>query len=197
MRKSSPTVAQLELNRRLRDRRNELGLTTSSVAKSLGFSPNYWSAIENDRTVLSVDKLESVVSLFDFDRSIASELHELHRMSKEPRWWMKYASLLDDDLIQFFGLEAGAIAVQNYEGLLVNGLLQTREYAEAVISADATTSSATLKQRWELRSKRQNRLRGEDPIRLTALMSEAALMQHFGDSSGSPASTGIHRGLRK
>ncbi len=84
--------------------------------------------------------------------------------------------------MQLFGLEAGAESVRIHEGRLVTGLLQTREYAEAVIGADPAASTVTMKQRWELRKRRQRRLTDDDPLQLTALMSEAALKQHFGDS---------------
>ena len=166
---------------RLRVRRKELGLTTKAVSAELGFTPNYWSAVENDRTVLAEDKLEAALALFGFAEEDAKELLRLHAGSKGYRWWSDYAALLDDEMTKYFGLEAGAEVVRNHEGKLINGLLQTEDYASAVIGADPIVSSVTIKQRWELRARRQQRLTGDEPLRLTTLMSEAALMQHFGD----------------
>ena len=177
---SAPAVAQRELNVRLRDRRKALGLTTKAVSGALGFTPNYWSAVENDRTVLAEDRISAVVSLFEFSPTEADELMILHSSAKAPRWWTEFAALLDDDLTQFIGLEDGASRVRNHEGKLIAGLLQTEEYASAVIGADPVVSAVTIRQRWELRQRRQRRLTGSDPLHLTSLVSEAALMQHFG-----------------
>lgn len=177
-------VAQLELSTRFRARRNELGLTSGEVASHLDVTRNYVSIFENNRTTLARDRLDVLLDLYRFDETEADELRRLHDESRARGWWTQFADLLGDgELVRFFGLESGAKSIRNYEPQLVPGLLQTRDYAEAVIGADARTSEATVRRRWQLRETRQQRLSGEDPLTLTVLLSEAVLQQHFGDAT--------------
>ena len=64
---SSPTVARWELALRIKARREELGLTVQAIADHLGFSRNYWSAIENERSVLADDKFDALMKLLELD----------------------------------------------------------------------------------------------------------------------------------
>src|SRR5262245_31910222 len=53
----SPTVAAWELALRLRRRRVQLGVEVRTITQRLGFSRNYWSAVENERKILSEENL--------------------------------------------------------------------------------------------------------------------------------------------
>lgn len=180
---SSPTVARWELALRIRERRRELGLDVKTITDQLGFSRNYWSAIEHDRTLLAKDKLERLFEILTFDDTERVELTALWHAGKKRGWWMDYPALHDERLIHFYGLEAGAKNIRAYESALVNGLLQTDEYARVLIEADPAVSLVDVDQLVEVRKRRQRRLRGHDPLQLTALMSEAALHQQVGGSS--------------
>ncbi|MFV0523378.1 MAG: Scr1 family TA system antitoxin-like transcriptional regulator [Acidimicrobiales bacterium] len=177
---ASPAVSELELTFRIRARRQELGLKAAQVSSKLDFSPNYWSAVENGRTLLAPGKLDQLVELFKFDSTEASELKSLLESAKRSRWWNEYATILDDDLMHLYGLEYGAEWIETYESYFISGLLQTEEYASAVFRAGPEVSATTARQRWEFRKQRQRRLRGTDPLRLTVLMGQAAIMQQFG-----------------
>ncbi|MFV0258271.1 MAG: helix-turn-helix transcriptional regulator [Acidimicrobiales bacterium] len=177
---ASPAVAELELTYRIRARRLELGKKAAEVSKALDFSSNYWSAVENGRTLLAPGKLDQLVELFEFDAEEGSELKKLLSLAKGRRWWTHYATILDDELMLLHGLEYGAEWIETYEGYFVSGLLQTDAYAAELFKMSPEVSVTTAKQRWEFRQRRQRRLRGPDPLRLTVLMSETVLMQQFG-----------------
>lgn len=177
---SSPTIAQWELAIRLRDRRQQLGMDVKTITARLGFSRNYWSAVENNRTILAEEKLEELLILFEFDEAEMGELRRLREAAKERAWWARYSAVLNEDMRQFYGLEHGARSVQTYEVLLITGLLQTEEYARAVIASDPSVSTVLIDQTVAIRMQRQQRLRADDPLVLTALMSEAALRQETG-----------------
>ncbi|MCP2262657.1 Helix-turn-helix domain-containing protein [Streptoalloteichus tenebrarius] len=177
----SPTVATWELALRLRQRREQLGMEVATLATSLGFTRNYWSAVENERKILSVEKLTKALSLLEFDVDEQRELLELREFAKQRGWWANYSALFTNELGRFYGLEQGAQSIRTYESMLVPGLLQTEEYARALISSDrANIRQVEVEQRVEIRMRRQACLKGDNPLHLTAVISQAALLQQTG-----------------
>lgn len=177
----SPTVARWELGLRLRQRREQLGIDVATITARLEFSRNYWSAVENERRILSKEKLTTLLELFEFDDDEEKELLELREVAKQHGWWSRYSGLIRDELLRLYGLEYGAYAVRTFESLLIPGLLQTPDYARALIASDiANVPQVEVDQRVEMRMRRQERLFEEDPLRLTAVISEATLIQQTG-----------------
>jgi transcriptional regulator with XRE-family HTH domain len=176
----SPTVATWELVLRLRQRRDQLGIEVKTIPEALGFSRNYWSAVENERRVLAADKLVKLMELLEFDDDEQRELLELRDAAKERGWWTRYSGLFSTELQRFFGLEHGAQGIRTYESLIIPGLLQTEDYARAMMSADMTVRQVEVEQRVGVRMSRQERLGGEEPLHLTAIISQAALLQQIG-----------------
>jgi len=176
---SSPTVAQHELALRLTRRRLELDLNVATLAKELGFTRNYWSAIENKRTLPAKEKLQDVVKLLKFDDEAQFELLQLREIARSRGWWdeQPYSSVLSEDTKILAGFEQGATGIRSYESLVIPGLLQTEEYARAVLAADSLHAPATLETRVAARKRRQRRLSGDEPLRLTAVLSETTLLQ--------------------
>jgi len=176
----SPTVAGWELALRLRRHRERLGIDVGTIAKTLGFTRNYWSAVENERKILSEESLAGVLDLFEVDEQERRELLELRSGAKQQGWWARYSSLFGPELRRLFGLEHGADSIRTYESLLVPGLLQVADYARALITPNVTVRKVEVDQRVEVRLRRQERLSGPDPLRLTAIVSEAVLRQQIG-----------------
>ncbi|WP_163509120.1 Scr1 family TA system antitoxin-like transcriptional regulator [Fodinicola acaciae] len=176
----SPTVASWELNSRLKLRRVELGMDVDVICKALRFTRNYWSAVENDRKILAADKLDQLLDVLEFDKDEKAELSQLREVAKRRGWWMNYSALFDESVLRYFGLEHGAQSIRTYESLLVPGLLQTPEYAYALMSKSIRVRKIEAQQRLEVRMRRQERLRGPDPLQLTAVFSEATLLQQVG-----------------
>ena len=179
----SPIVAGWELVLRLRDRREQVGVEVKDITKALGFSRNYWSAIENERKILSDEALRKLLKLLDFNAEEERELLELREIAKDHGWWTKYTALFDPELRRFFGLEHGAHTIRAYENLLIPGLLQTEDYARAVIHPFVTVPRVQVEQRVGVRMRRQERLDDGDPLHLTTVISEAALHQQIGGVS--------------
>ncbi len=178
---SSPTVASWELALRLRQRREQLGMEVQTITATLGFSRNYWSAVENERKILAEDKLRSVLNAFEFDDEEQRELVELREAAKRRGWWAPYSALFSESTLRLYGLEHGAQSIRTYESLLIPGLLQTEDYARALMTSEITTiRQVEVDQRVEVRLRRQQRLAGDDPLHLTAIISQAALLQQTG-----------------
>ncbi|WP_020496246.1 DUF5753 domain-containing protein [Sciscionella marina] len=178
---TSPTVAGWELALRLRRRREELGVDVASLTAKLGFSRNYWSAVENERKILAEDKLGTLADLFELDRTERAELFALREVAKRRGWWADYSGVFSEQVLRLYGLEYGACGIRTYESLLIPGLLQTPEYARALMSPEIPTiRQVEVDQRVAARRQRQLRVTGADPVTLTAVVSEAALMQQTG-----------------
>ncbi|RDI33546.1 Scr1 family TA system antitoxin-like transcriptional regulator [Lentzea flaviverrucosa] len=177
---TSPVVAGWELALRLKEQREREGVDVRTITQALGFTRNYWSAVENERKILSEENLVKLLDLLDFDPRDRQELLDLREAAKERGWWTRYGNLLDNDLQRLIGLEAGADTIRWYESLLIPGLLQTADYARAIMTPAVTTRTVEVDQRIEVRQRRQERLVGESPLRLVAVLSEAALRQEIG-----------------
>ncbi len=177
----SPTVASWELTIRLRQRREQLGIGVGAITDLLGFSRNYWSAVENNRTLLSPEKLRVLVDAFELEQEEKDELLALREAARQRGWWARYSALFSPELMRYYGLEHGATAIQSYEPALVPGLLQTEAYMRALIGTSPLFLRLTeVDQRVEIRLRRQERLNGDNSIRLSAVVGEAVLRQQVG-----------------
>ncbi|MFS8101466.1 Scr1 family TA system antitoxin-like transcriptional regulator [Lentzea alba] len=177
---TSPVVAAWELALRLRQRRDELGIEVKTITQRLGFTRNYWSAVENERKILSEENLINLVELFEYDEEERQELLELRAAAKGRAWWMSYSGVLSSELQRLIGLEAGARRVRYYESVLIPGLLQTVDYAKALMIPSVTEPRVEVDHRVEVRLLRQQYLTGDNPLHMTAIISEAALRQEIG-----------------
>ncbi len=178
----SPTLARLELSRRLSSRRKRRGHTVDEVVKHLGFSRNYFSAVENERTLLAEDKLDLLLELYDFDPSDRKHIKELSKAARRRSRWVDFREVLGDDAVQFFGLEDGAEKIRVFESILIPGLLQLPEYTRSVVSIEPSISQVHLERVVHARQLRQERLRN-GAVEFVALLSEAALRQQWGGAA--------------
>ncbi|WP_330251438.1 helix-turn-helix domain-containing protein [Nocardia sp. NBC_00565] len=182
MQTTSPTVANWDLMKRIRDRAALRGVTAKALAGALAFTPQYISLLMNGKGVLANDKLEILIKLLEFDKVERTEMLDLREIAKEPRPYAKYSGLFDDNLMRFYGLEAGAHSIRTFEPNVVPGLLQTEDYARDLISSTVTISLPTeVDQRVEVRAARGHLLTGPEPVgKLSVVMGQAVLMQEVG-----------------
>jgi transcriptional regulator with XRE-family HTH domain len=176
----SPTVASWELALRLRQRREQLGIEVRAITEALNFTRNYWSAVENDRKILTHEKLSALMDLYELPEDEKRELLELREVAKQRGWWTRYSALFGEHVFRYYGLEHGAQAIRTYESVVMPGLLQSEDYARALMSADVTVRPVEVDERVHFRARRQERLRGDDPLQLTVVLSQAALLQQIG-----------------
>lgn len=177
----SATVAQWELTIRLRARRKQLGMSSDAIAKAAGFTRSYWSSVENDHNLLTREKLQTVVELFDFGRGEQEELLALRAAASERGWWTDHAGVCGEELTRFIGMEHGANSVRVYQSLVFPELLQSEPYARALVSTNLFVRPAEINRLVQIRMRRQERLRDTaDPLHYTAVLSHAALRQQIG-----------------
>ncbi|MFJ1459087.1 helix-turn-helix transcriptional regulator [Nocardia wallacei] len=179
----SPTVARWELVLRLRELREQRGFDSATFAKRVGFTPANWSHVEKGRRVLTLTTIGPVLDLLEVGNHDRDELLSLLTASKDRGWWAKASAVIGPELQRYYGMEYGADSIRSYDSLVVPGLLQTEAYARALISADVMIRPVLVEQLVGVRMRRQQRLRGPERARLTAVVSEATLLQQIGGAA--------------
>jgi hypothetical protein len=107
-------------------------------------------------------------------------LVQLARDSRQKGWWHAYGDTVQPHFATYLGLESAASEIRIYEVSLIPGLLQTEDYARAVITAGMVNSpQADIERRVALRMERQ-RLARSSPPKVWAVLDEAALHRHVG-----------------
>jgi len=176
-----PTVRRRQLGLELRRLREARGITRDEAAEYVGVQPPTLSRIELGRQGIRVANIRLLLMLYRVESPEADALLRLAGEASQRGWWASYGDTMPDWFRSFVGLEADAAEIWSYVNELVPGLLQTPDYARAVIRAvHPSTTDAELERQVELRRARQNRLREADPPRYRALLNEAVLHRMVG-----------------
>ena len=176
----SPVVAKFELAIRLRNQRRAINIPVSDIVKRFKFSRNYWSAVENERTLLSEDRLKEVLELLEFDPKEHDELLALHKLSLKKSWWDNPdIPQMGGTLPRFYGLEAGASQI-SLRLHLIPAILQTPNYSRAILANDPFVSEFERDHVLAVRAHRQEILFDSNPTELTVLFGEGVLRHQIG-----------------
>lgn len=171
---SASLVLRRRLAGELRALRLQAGLSQEQVAEYLDASAYKIVRIENAQSAIGMSDLRQLLALYEVDAETRDRLIDLGRNArKRGGWWSSYRDLLPGPYVQ---LEAEASLVRNYEPSMVPGLVQTADYARAVVIASSLAiPPEEVDRRVAVRMMRQERLYGENPFTLHALIDEAAL----------------------
>ncbi len=175
------SVRSRQVAAELRALRERADLSGAEVARRLGMSPSKISRIETGNSGLQIEDVAALLGLYEVPASTRDELLDLVRRSEERGWWTRQPGLprLWRSLIDF---EAKATRVQNYEALVVPGLLQTAEYSRAIIQGVAPTiSEAELDNLVASRMARQAVLTRASAPQFFAVVDEGALRRPVGE----------------
>lgn len=177
----SSTVRAVELGLRLRARRDQLGLTAASVGRTTGIGGNNLSSIEIAKRRLTSTKLAELASIYELSATELAELDALRVEADRRGWWEDYARLYSDEFLRFLGLEAGASRQREYAAEVVPGLLQTADYARAMVRGGSPyIKPVDVEARVASRLARQAVLDGPDGPVFTVLIGQTALRQEVG-----------------
>jgi transcriptional regulator with XRE-family HTH domain len=177
----SPTVRQRELGLRLRKLRTDLGLTVEDVAEKLLCSTAKISRLETGARPPILRDVRDLCGLYSVEESVTADLMELTKEAREQGWWKQYGDL---NLDPYIGLEQEATAITAYSMYHVNGLVQTEDYARAMIRGIAPKMDPEIhQQRVEARLRRQELLNGQNQPRFRMLLDQAVLCRPVGSSA--------------
>src|SRR5215469_8597654 len=180
-RSAGPTVQRLVLGGHLRRLREQAHITTEVAAGVIRGSHSKISRMEHGRVGFKERDIADLLTMYGVtDGEEREALLKLAREANTPGWWQGYADILPHWVEPYFGLEAAASFIRNYELQFVPGLLQTEGYARALIRLGNAPSEEDVVRRVEARLSRQEILRRATPPRLWAVVDEGALRRHIG-----------------
>jgi transcriptional regulator with XRE-family HTH domain len=178
MAEANPTVRQRELGLQLRQLRLARGFSPEQVADKLLCHISKISRIETGTRRASPRDVRDLCDMYEVTGEDAAQLMELARQARERGWWTKYDDLR---LTPFIGLEQEASAITSYAMYFMPPLLQTEDYARAIIEGIARKiDPRILEQRVEARIRRQQLLTSDDPPHYRVLLDEAVLHRQVG-----------------
>ncbi|MFJ1703443.1 helix-turn-helix domain-containing protein [Kitasatospora sp. NPDC088346] len=178
----NPTVRRRRLGAELRRLRELRQMTAEEVAGRLMVSQSKISRLENGRRSISQRDVRDLCDVYEVtDERVRAGLMEMARESRQRGWWHDFG---DIPYSVYIGLEAEASSIRAYESSFVPGLLQTREYAEAVVAGtQPDTEPGAIKRRVDVRLKRQDRIYGDDQLgSLWVVIDEAVLRRAVGSA---------------
>lgn len=181
-----PVVPRRRLGAELRTLREHAGLTIEDVAKELECSVSKVSRLETGKGIPYSRDVRDLLDRYGVtDPANRDRLMRWVRDGQRQGWWHDYSDVLapdpedplvPDNLSQFVALEQDASEVCSFETTLVPGLLQTEDYARAVLNTLSTADSESTDRLVELRMRRQARLyTDEDPLNVHMVLDEAVL----------------------
>jgi transcriptional regulator with XRE-family HTH domain len=180
-RSAGPTVQRLVLGGHLRRLREQAGMTTERAAASIRGSHSKISRIEHGRVGFKERDIADLLTLYRvLDGPEREALLNLAKEANTPGWWQAYSDILPHWVEPYFGLEAAASFIREFELQFVPGILQIEEYARAVIRLGNLPSDEEVTRRAEARVSRQEILRRDDPPRIWAVLDEGALRRPIG-----------------
>src|SRR6201995_1126907 len=176
-----PTVRQRRLAQALRELRREAGLTQDAVGVRMGWHTSKLFRMENARSP-RVDWLDvkELMEMYGVRSPHREALIQLARDTRLRGWWTPYRDVFTGSYV---ALEDEASAMRLYCPELVPGLLQTEDYARAVIRAVQPGYDAeSVERRVTARLARQKELLGRASAPdLVVVLNEAVLRRLVGD----------------
>lgn len=183
-RSAGPTVQRLVLGGHLRRLREQAHITTEQAAGVIRGSHSKISRMEHGRVGFKERDIADLLTMYGVtDGDEREALLKLAREASTPGWWQGYADILPHWVEPYFGLEAAASFIRNYELQFVPGLLQTEGYALSLIRLGNAPTEEDVLRRAEARMSRQDILRRESPPRVWAVVDEGALRRPIGGAT--------------
>ncbi|WP_046468787.1 helix-turn-helix domain-containing protein [Allosalinactinospora lopnorensis] len=177
------TVVRILLGTQLRRLRTAKGISREDAGYAIRASRAKISRMELGQVRFKTRDVADLLTLYGVgDLQERATMLTLAECANVPGWWQDYEDVLPDWFEAYIGLEEGASIIRSYELQFVPGLLQTEDYARAVIqlSCVAASPTAEIDRRVAMRMRRQQRLIGPEPLRFWAVVDEAALRRPYG-----------------
>lgn len=177
-----PTVLRILLGIQLRRLRESRDITRDQAGYTIRASGSKISRMELGRVGFKERDVADLLTLYSVtDEAERAALLDLAAKANSPGWWHQYHDLLPSWFQVYVGLEDAATLIRTYEVQFIPGLLQTEDYAGAVMSVGrAGADAAELERRVRLRTDRQKLLTRQGGPRLWAVVDETALRRLIG-----------------
>jgi hypothetical protein len=171
----------------LRRLREASGITRDAAGYAIRSSESKISRMELGRVSFKLRDVADLLAMYGLpERDPERErVLALAKQANAPAWWREYGDLVQSWFDNYIGLESSASMIRTYEAQVIPGLLQTLDYARAVVeTAIPNAPTHQVERRIELRHTRQELvLHREEPPTLWAVVDEAALRRPIGGNA--------------
>jgi transcriptional regulator with XRE-family HTH domain len=179
----APTVLRMVLGKRLRQLREQAGVSYGEAARAIDVTALTVRRMEKAEVGLKIPYLKELLRTYRVGGSEIDEFLHLAREANQPGWWHQYRDVLPDWFSAYVSLESEATVIRAYEPHYVPGLLQTEDYARAVLRAGfPNTAPEGVDRRVALRVRRQRLLTKQDAPTIWAVLDETILRRPVGGS---------------
>jgi transcriptional regulator with XRE-family HTH domain len=173
--RTTPTVRHRRLAAELRRLREAVGMTQEDVSERTGKDRSTLYRLENAQQRPQRSTLIQLLDLYGVSPEQRADLLALLREASQRGWMQPHRSDLPEIYSDYISFESEARSISNYESLFIPGLLQTEDYARAVIRGTLPhASTEQVENRVAARMERQALLTTASPPQLWAMMDEAA-----------------------
>ena len=181
---SGPTALRMVLGRQLQALRERAGLSYEEAGAAIYVSHSTIRRMEKGEGGLKPLKLKGLLAAYGItEQGETDTFLQLAEEASRPGWWHHYNDVLPAWFRAYVGLEEAASLIRAYEPQSVPGLLQTEDYARAMMVAGFPHASGeAIERRVLLRMGRQGLLTRPDPPRLWFVLDESVLRRPVGDA---------------
>jgi hypothetical protein len=178
----SATVRRMIVGAHLRRLREEKAITRADAGYTIRASESKMSRLELGRVAFKERDISDLLVYYGVnDPEQRDQVLRLVREANRPSWWREFDDVMPQYLQNYVGLEEAASTLRTYEIHFVPGLLQTPEYARAVLGSTVPPlTGRDLDRAVTLRLTRQIVLEREDPLTVWAVVDESALRRRVG-----------------
>jgi hypothetical protein len=178
-------VLRIVLGTQLRRLREKRGITPKAAGEAIRGSHAKISRLELGRVGYKERDVSDLLTLYGVvDEQERADFLALARQASTPGWWHHYGDVLPNWFEMHLGLEAAASVIRTYEVQFVPGLLQTEDYARAVIRLGRPQAPVSdVERRVDLRMSRQKLLGKPCAPKLWAVLDEASLRRPLGGAA--------------
>ncbi|MGW5198191.1 helix-turn-helix domain-containing protein [Streptomyces spiralis] len=178
---SAPTVLRMVLGKRLRQLREQAGVSFEDAARAIEVTPLTVRRIEKAEVGLRIPYVRELLRAYGVPAAEIDDFAAMAREANKPGWWYKFRDVLPEWFKAYVSLESEASVIRLYEPHYVPGLLQTPEYATALLRVGFPNESKEgLARRVDLRVRRQDLLAKPDAPVLWAILDETVLRRPVG-----------------
>jgi transcriptional regulator with XRE-family HTH domain len=181
-----PVMTRRRLGGELKRLRDLSGLKLEDVAKRLECSPSKISRLENGKGIPRTRDVRDMLDAYGIpEGEQRKRLLEWSRTGQAPMWWREYADVLPSGVDTYVELEWDASRICAYESHLVHGLLQTPEYAAAILDRfwGQGRPGADVSRMVEVRIRRQEALRADHGLMFRCVLDESTLYRSAGSAA--------------
>jgi transcriptional regulator with XRE-family HTH domain len=179
--RKAPTIRLRRLAGELKRLRVDARLRIEDVVKHTGLDQSSIYRIERAMNKPQRRTVMTLLNLYQVPSQRQEILLGWLKDSGQQGWFRVYEPFLPEQYQAYIGLEYEAESLRNFEPLFVPGLLQTEDYAHAVIQGVVDgISEEDVQRRVDVRMQRQSVLHRPTPMRLHAVVDEAAIRREVG-----------------